>query len=82
MWSFDEQAKDLKKLLPQIEDITEHVVSADWYKMNVDMDHYGDKPVDIVQISYNADLYAMPRYMTHTHFCCTTPKELAEELEI
>lgn len=79
----DAKIKKIKRLLNgECEDITVHNVSANWYRMNIDMDYKGDKPLDIVQITYDYKLYAMPNYMTLAKFNNLTAEQIAEEWEI
>lgn len=79
----DAKIEKIKKLLNgECEDITVHNVSANWYRMNVDMDYKSDEPLDIVQITYDYDLYAMPQYMTLEEFNRLTAKQIAEAWEI
>ena len=79
----DAKIEKIKKLLNgECEDITVHNVSANGYRMNVDMDYKGDEPLDIVQITYDYELYAMPQYMTLTRFNNLTAERIAEEWEI
>lgn len=80
MTSKKEQIKTL--LGGECEDITKHTVSAAWYRMNVDMDYTGEQPVEIVQCTYNYDLYAMPNYMTLQEYNNKTPEQIATEWEI
>lgn len=76
----DAKIEKIKKLLNgECEDITVHNVSANWYRMNVDMDYKGDEPLDIVQITYAYELYAMPQYMTLARFNNLTAEQIAEE---
>ena len=73
----------IKELLNgECEDITVHNVSANWYRMNVDMDYKGDGPLDIVQITYDYELYAMPQYMTLARFNGLSAEQISEEWEI
>ena len=73
----------IKKLLHgECRDITEHTVSAGWYRMNVDMDYTGEQPVEIVECDYDYDLYAIPNYMTLQEYNSKTPEQIAEEWEI
>lgn len=62
--------------------ITTHNVSPQWYRMNADMYYTGDEPVDIVQCTYDPELYAMPNYMTLAEFNIKTAEAIAEEWEI
>lgn len=79
----DAKIEKIKKLLNgECEDITVHNVSANWYRMNVDMDYKGDEPLDIVQITYDYELYAMPQYMTLARFNGLSAEQIAEEWEI
>lgn len=79
----DTKIEEIKRLLNgECEDITIHNVSAQWYRMNVDMDYKGDRPLDIVQITYDYDLYAMPNYMTLQEYNNKTPEQIATEWEI
>lgn len=79
----DAKIEKIKKLLKgECEDISTHNVSASWYRLNVDMDYKGDDPLDIVQITYNYELYAMPNYMTLAKFNNLTAEQIAEEWEI
>ena len=73
----------IKRLLNgKCEDITIHNVSAQWYRMNVDMYYTGEQPVEIVQCTYGYDLYAMPNYMTLQEYNSKTPEQIATEWEI
>ena len=73
----------IKRLLNgKCEDITIHNVSAQWYRMNVDMYYTGEQPVEIVQCTYGYDLYAMPNYMTLQEYNNKTPEQIATEWEI
>lgn len=63
-------------------DITRHVVSANWYRMNIDMYHKGDEPIEIVQCTYDPELYAIPNYMTKAEYMAKTAEQIAEEWEI
>lgn len=75
--------EQIKKLLHgECERITKHTVSAQWYRMNVDMDYTGEQPVEIVQCTYAYDLYAMPNYMTLEEYNNKTPEQIATEWEI
>ena len=79
----NEKIAKIKKLMNgECEDITVHNVSASWYRMNANMDYVGDKPLDIVQITYAYELYAMPQYMTLDEFNRKTAEQIAEEWEI
>lgn len=79
----DAKIEKIKKLLNgECEDITVHNVSANWYRMNVDMDYRGDEPLDIVQITYDYELYAMPQYMTLARLNGLSAEQIAEEWEI
>lgn len=79
----DAKIEEIKRLLNgECEDITVHNVSASWYRMNADMDYKGDKPLDIVQITYNYELYAMPQYMTLARFNSLSAEQIAKEWEI
>lgn len=79
----DAKIEKIKKLLNgECEDITVHNVSANWYRMNADMDYKGDEPLDIVQITYDYELYAMPNYMTLQEYNNKTPEQIATEWEI
>lgn len=80
MTTKEEQIKTL--LHGECEDITEHTVSAGWYRMNVDMDYTGEQPVEIVECEYDYDLYAMPNYMTLQEYNSKTPEQIATEWEI
>ena len=66
----------------ECESITEHTVSADWYRRNVDMYYAGTEAVDVVQCTYDYDLYAMPNYMTKQEYNSKTPEQIAEAWEI
>lgn len=66
----------------ECDDITMHNVSARWYRMNVDMEYKGDRPVDIVQCTYDPELYAIPQYMTAAEFASKSAEEIAEAWEI
>lgn len=75
--------KQIKTLLHgECESITEHTVSAQWYRMNVDMDYKGEQPVEIVECEYDYDLCAMPNYMTLEEYNNKTPEQIATEWEI
>lgn len=79
----DAKIEKIKKLLNgECEDISIHNVSANWYRMNADMDYKGDEPLDIVQCTYNYELYAMPNYMTLARFNNLSAEQIAEEWEI
>lgn len=81
--SYDEKAKRVKDKLSQIDDITRHIVSVDWYKMHVDMDYYTtDKNVEIIEVNYKPELYASPRHMTLAEFMLTPISNLINILEI
>lgn len=66
----------------QLDDITTHTVSANWYRMHVDMDYHGDEPVEIVEFTYNPDLYACPQHITLAEFNYKSVSELKALLEI
>lgn len=66
----------------QLDDITTHTVSADWYRMHVDMDYHGNEPVEIVEFTYNPDLYACPQHITLAEFNYKSVSELKALLEI
>lgn len=66
----------------ECENITMHNVSASWYRLNADITYTGDAPLDIVQCTYNGDLYAMPQYMTLAEFNRLTAEQIAEAWEI
>ena len=79
----DAKIEKIKKLMNgECEDISIHNVSAKWYRMNADMDYKGDEPLDIVQCTYNYELYAMPNYMTLERFNGLSAEQIAEEWEI
>ena len=65
-----------------IDYITTHTVSPEWYRMNVDMYYTGDDDVEIVQVSYTPECYAMPNYMTVKEFMAKSVSELQDLLEI
>lgn len=77
------KADKIKALLNgECEKITKHTVSADWYRMNVDMYYEGTGTIDIVQCTYDYELYAMPNYMTEKEYNSKTAEQIAEEWEI
>lgn len=81
--SYDEKAKQVKDKLSQIDDITRHIVSVDWYNMHVDMDYKKvGKDVEIVEINYQPELYASPKHMTLAEFMLTPISNLINILEI
>ena len=80
MTSKEEQIKTLMN--GECERITKHTVPALWYRRNVDMDYRGEQPVEIVQCTYDYNLYAMPNYMTLQEYNNKTPEQIAEEWEI
>lgn len=81
--TFDEKAKQVKDKLSQIDDITRHIVSVDWYNMHVDMDfHTTDKSVEIIEVNYQPELYASPKHMTLAEFMLTPISNLINILEI
>lgn len=80
MTSKEDQIKTL--LRGGCERITKHTVSAGWYRMNVDMYYTGEQPVEIVQCTYDYELYAMPNYMTLAEYNNKTPEQIATEWEI
>ena len=79
----DEKIATIKRRMSGIvDDITTHTVSAEWYRRYVDMDYTGEEAVEIVQVEYEYDLYASPRYMTAVEFKHTPIETLCDELEI
>ena len=77
------KADQIKTLLNgECKRITKHTVSADWYRRNVDMYYDGTEAVDIVQCTYDYELYAMPNYMTLKEYNNKTPEQIATEWEI
>lgn len=81
--TFNDKAKRvMEKLNGECEDITIHTVSPEWYRMNVDMYHTGDKPLEIVQCTYAYELYAMPNYMILDTFMNTPVDDIVEQWEI
>lgn len=66
----------------ELDDITFHTVSADWYRRYVDMDYTGATPVEVVGFTYNPDLYACPQYITQREFTYKSVAELKGLLEI
>lgn len=83
MTTFDNKAKELEERLSYcVYSVTQHNVSHDWYRMNVDMNYASDEPVDIVEVQYDAECYAMPNHCTLRHFMTTTIDELEDEFAI
>lgn len=81
--TFDEKAKQVKNKLSQIDSITRHIVSVDWYNMHVDMDFYTtNKNVEIIEVNYQPELYASPKHMTLAEFMLTPISNLTNLLEI
>lgn len=79
----DEKIATIKRRMSGIiDDITTHIVSAEWYRQYVDMDYTGEDAVEIVQVEYEYTLYAMPRYMTAAEFKHTPIETLCDKLEI
>lgn len=79
----DEKIATIKRRMSGIiDDITTHTVSAGWYRRYVDMDYTSADAVEIVQIEYEYDLCAMPRYMTAVEFKHTPIETLCNKLEI
>lgn len=71
----------IMKKNPQIIDITHHIVSGEWYRMNVDYTYQGDT-AEMVEFTYDYDLYASPAHILERDYNHMTAKELARELEI
>lgn len=65
-----------------IDYISMHVVSADWYKLNVDIYYTGVEPVEIVEVDYKDNYHAMPQHMTLDEFMSKSVSELRDLLEI
>lgn len=80
--SIDEKITKVVDAVYCIEYITVHTVSPQWYRRNVDMYYDGDDPVEIVQISYTPECYAMPNYLTVKEFMDRPVSELKDLLEI
>lgn len=78
----DEKTIKVMNAIKSIDDIHAHIVSANWYRMNVDMDYKGMDDVEIVQIDYKPELYAYPQYMTLAEFMHKSISELKDLLEI
>ena len=84
MDNFDDKALSVKNRLEYcVNSITRHIVSRDWYKMNVDMFNIPDEPsIEIVQFTYNYDCYAMPNYMTYAKFMTSDVDDIVDEMAI
>lgn len=83
MTTFNDKAKELEERLSYcVYSVTQHNVSHDWYRMNVDMNYASDEPVDIVEVQYDAECYAMPNHCTLRHFMTATIDELEDEFAI
>ena len=81
--NYDGKAKQVMDKLSQIDSITRHIVSVDWYNMHVDMDYKPiGKNIEIVEINYQPELYASPRHMTLAEFMLTPISNLTNILEI
>ena len=81
--NYDEKVKQVMNKLSQIDSITRHIVSVDWYNMHVDMDYKPiDKNIEIVEINYQPELYASPKHMTLAEFMLTPISNLVNILEI
>lgn len=79
----DEKIATIKRRMSGIiDDITTHTVSAEWYRRYVDMDYTSEKEVELVQVEYEYDLCALPRYMTVAEFRHTPIETLCDKLEI
>lgn len=78
----DEKIIKVMNAIKSIDDIHAHIVSAEWYRHNVDMDYKGMDNVEIVQIDFLPDYYAYPQYMTAKEFMYRSVAELKDLLEI
>jgi len=78
--NIDEKASYLIDHTACIEDITTHIVSANWYRSMVDMDYKGEDPVEIVEVTYNYDLCAWPAHLTVEEFKSKSTSELMDLL--
>lgn len=76
------EEKIIKLLGGEVESITFHNVSAEWWRMNGDMYYTGDTPVNIVQFTYSAECYAMPAYILQADYNRLTASEIAEQVEV
>lgn len=80
--SIDEKILKVVDAVYCIDYITVHTVTPQWYRMNVDMYYTGDDDVEIVEISYTPECYAMPNYLTVDEFMSKSVSELKDLLEI
>lgn len=78
----DQKTIKVMNAIKSIDDIHVHIVSAEWYRHNVNMDYKGTDDVEIVQIDYKPELYAYPQYMTLAEFMHKSTSELKDLLEI
>lgn len=77
------KAQELKKALSYcVQSIKQFKVSADNYRRYVDMDYTGTNEVDVVEIEYTPDCYALPHIMTAAHFHATPLDTLIDEVAI
>lgn len=80
--SIDEKIIKVIDNIRCIDYISRHVVSANWYKLNVDMYYTGEEPVEIVEVDYKDNYHAIPQYMTLNEFMSKSVSELRDLLEI
>ena len=78
--SIDDKASYLIDHTACIEDITMHTVSANWYRLMVDMTYECEEPVEIVEVTYNYDLNAWPAHLTVEEFKSKSTSELMDLL--
>lgn len=78
----DEKIARLIKEVDCIDDITVHTVSPEWCRRYVDMDYMGNDSVEIIEVSYTPECYAMPNRLMLTEFMGKSISELKDLLEI